>query len=442
MSHEILDTLRAEIQAIPIVDAHEHLIERSDSLAGDVDLFDLFDRTYVKADFVSAGMPVDDWVREEFDPEEGWRRLRPYVDRVRNTSYYRSLIGAFRELYEFADPGFSDANWRDLSERINSANKREDWYRHVLKDKARIEVCLLHRDGTGAFGTDREFCVPVLLVEPLLYGYTGSVVLENRMRRRVFRFGMSSLQNEYGLSVNSFEDYLALVDTVFERAVSRGAVAAKCPVAYRRILRFDAVGKSDAQRIFDQPDGETTPAEAKAFQDYMMHLIIQRTIECGLPLQLHTGIQSGFGNLLANSHPLHLNDLFDTYPAAKFVLMHGSYPYTGELSVLAKTYANVHLDFSWLPLISPAVAERSLMEWLDTVPVSKLQWGGDCAHVEAIFGHVLQLREVLVRVLAYRIRHAQMKLESAICLARELLWGNAWELYGLAHRRGARTLDC
>lgn len=441
MSHQILDTLRAEIQSTPIVDAHEHLMERSDSLARDVDLFDLFDRTYVKADFVSAGMSVDDWVREEFDPEEGWRRLRPYVDRVRNTSYYRSLIGAFRELYDFADPGLSDANWRELSDKIYAANKREDWYRHVLKEKARIEVSLLHSTEPDVYDTDREFCLPVLWVDPLLYGYSNLVLLENKERRQIIRYGRESLQAAHGLSLKSFEDYLNLIDVVFERAVEKGAVAAKSVAAYRRTLLYDPVTRSDAERIFLKPDDQITPAEAKAFQDYVMHLLVQKTIEYGLPFQFHTGLQHGFGNFLANSHPLHLNSLIAAYPEARFVLFHGSYPYGGELSVLAKTYANVYLDFNWLPLISPVVAERMLAEWLDTVPCSKLEWGGDCQHVEAVYGHVVLMRQVLARVLTEKVLRGDFSEDLAMDVARKLLRDNVWEIYNLEDKRGERTLD-
>jgi hypothetical protein len=416
-------------------------MERRESLTREVDLFDLFDRTYVKGDFVSAGMPVDDWVREEFDPEEGWRNIRPYIHRVRNTSYYRSLMGAFRDLYDFTDDELNDANWRDLSDRIQAANKREDWYHHVLKEKARIEVSLLHRTDPDVYGTEREFCVPVLWVDPLLYGYANLVLLERKVQRQILRYGREALQKEHGLPLNSFDDYLALVDRVFRTATENGAVAAKSVAAYRRILLFEPVGRSEAERIFLKPDSEVTPAEAKAFQDCIMHLIVQKTIQYELPFQFHTGLQHGFGNVLANSHPLHLNNLLFTYPEAKFVLFHGSYPFGGELSVLAKTYANVYLDFNWLPLVSPAVAERNLAEWLDTVPGSKLEWGGDCQHVEAVYGHVLQVRRVLARVLSEKVARGDFDEEVAVDLARKLLRDNVWEIYNLEEKRGDRTLD-
>lgn len=82
MKSRLFERLSQEIDAIPIADAHEHIMERDESLTREVDLFDLFDRTYVKGDFVSAGMPVDDWVREEFDPEEDVPGCTPLTARA------------------------------------------------------------------------------------------------------------------------------------------------------------------------------------------------------------------------------------------------------------------------------------------------------------------------------------------------------------------------
>jgi hypothetical protein len=435
------ERIREVVDSIPIADAHEHVMDRRQSLTRQIDLFDLFDRTYVKADFVSAGMPAALWAREEFDPEEGWRRIEPYLHKVRNTSYFRSLMGAFRDLYDFPDAELHAGNWRELSDRISAANRREDWYRLVLKGKARVEVSLLHSTDPHVFDAEREYFVPVLWVDPLLYGYSDLILAENKERREIIRYGRESLQKEHGVRLHSFDDYVDLVDTVFRRAVEKGAVAAKSVAAYRRTLHYEAVDRSEAERIFLEPDSSVTPAKAKAFQDHMMHLLVQKTIEYGLPFQFHTGLQHGFGNVLANAHPLHLNNLFLAYPDARFVLFHGSYPYGGELSVLAKTYANVYLDFNWLPLISPTVAERMLAEWLDTVPGSKLEWGGDCQHVEAAYGHVLQVRRVLTRVLSQKVAQGDFSEETAMDLARKLLRDNVWQIYNLDQKRGERTLD-
>jgi hypothetical protein len=292
------------------------------------------------------------------------------------------------------------------------------------------------------FERERQFWLPVLWIDPLLYGYADFVYIEDTTwRGRLQHFGREALKREHAVPLDSFDDYLALVDTVFRTAVSKGAVAAKCVVAYQRVLKFESIGKSEAERIFFKRADDISPAEAKAFQDCIMHLIVQKTIEYGLPFQFHTGIQHGAGNLLDNSNPLHLTDLFMAYPRAKFILFHGSYPYGGELSVLAKTFPNVYLDFCWLPLISPAAAERNLAEWLDTVPGSKLGWGGDCQHVEAVYGHVLQARRVIARALAAKVTSGCFDEEVALDLAKKLLRDNVWAIYKLEERRGEKTLD-
>jgi len=432
---KVLEELRQEIDRILIIDTHEHILPRQEALRREVDLFDLFDQTYVKGDLVSAGMSVKAWEREEHDPQEGWKRIRPFLDKVRNTAYYRSLLAAFHDLYDFTYEELHNENWEELSNKISASSKREDWYRFVLKEKANIEVALLHGTHFDAFKAEREFFLPVLWIDPFLYGYTKLVLLEEPALRTVFRYGREALQQEYGIEVRSFDEYLSLLDTALKKAVVRGAVAVKSVAAYWRMLRYDAINKAEAEQVFVKPDNEVTPSDIKKFQDYMMHVIVQKAVEHDLPFQIHTGIQHGYGNILENANPLHLNNLLLAYPEAKFVLFHGGYPYIGETAVLGKTFSNVYLDFNWLPLVSPSAAKRALAEWIETVPGNKLTWGGDCQHVEACYGAVLYAKEVVSSALAEKVKSHYFGQETAIDLARKIFRDNAWELYRLDEKR-------
>ena len=67
-----------------------------------------------------------------------------------------------------------------------------------------------------------------------------------------------------------------------------------------------------------------------------------------------------------------MNNLFFLYPRVKFDLFHISYPYQGELSVLAKLFPNVYVDFCWAHIVSPSVSRRTLHEFLEMVPVNKI----------------------------------------------------------------------
>jgi len=432
---KVTERLREEIDQIPIVDTHEHILPRKEVLKMQVDLFALLERSYLNADLVSAGMPVEAWEREGFDPREGWERIKPFISKVRNTAYYQALLRAFRDLYGFAEAEINEQNWEELSDRISAAAKCKDWYRYVLKEKANIDVALLDSTLFNPFEAEREFFVPVLSADPLLYGYNRIVVWKKPVTRAFGKSGREELERQYGVKIRTFDDYPSLIDLALGKAVEGGAVALKVHSAYLRTLRYEKVSRAEAEKAFIMPDDEVTPTDAKKFQDHVMHLIIGKAIEYGLPLQIHTGIQHGYGNTLWNSNPLHLNNLLLEYGEARFVLFHGGYPFTGEMAVLAKNFPNVYLDFCWLPLISPEVARRALSEWIETVPGSKLAWGGDCQHVEECYGHVLYAKQVVSEVLAEKVESGYFSQEVASDLARMIFRENAWQLYGLDEKR-------
>ena len=57
-----------------------------------------------------------------------------------------------------------------------------------------------------------------------------------------------------------------------------------------------------------------------------MHQVIRQAIEHRRPIQIHTGLQEGNANVITNSHPAHLVNLFLQYPQARFDIFHASYP--------------------------------------------------------------------------------------------------------------------
>jgi predicted TIM-barrel fold metal-dependent hydrolase len=123
-----------------------------------------------------------------------------------------------------------------------------------------------------------------------------------------------------------------------------------------------------------------------------------------------------------------------------YVLFHGGYAFTSETAVLAKNFPNVYLDFFWLPLISPEVAKRALSEWIETVPGSKLAWGGDCQHVGECYGHVLYAKQVVSEVLAEKVESGYFSQEVASDLARIIFRENVWQLYGLDEKRDKKGM--
>ncbi|GAF70517.1 unnamed protein product, partial [marine sediment metagenome] len=151
-----------------------------------------------------------------------------------------------------------------------------------------------------------------------------------------------------------------------------------------------------------------------------MHAVIQRAIGAKLPIQIHTGLQGGTGNIITNTNPVHLVNLFIEYPQAKFDIFHASYPYTGELTTLAKNFPNVYADLCWMYLISPYAARRILSEWIETVPSNKIfGFGGDCLIVEGAYAHAKMARDNIARVLAEKVEEGYFSGQEALEFAQK-----------------------
>ena len=163
-----------------------------------------------------------------------------------------------------------------------------------------------------------------------------------------------------------------------------------------------------------------------------MHQVIRRAIEHHLPIQIHTGLQEGNGNLVANANPLHLVNLLIEYPEARFDLFHAGYPYQSQMATLGKNFPNAYVDLCWLHVISPWVARQTLHEWIETVPANKIfGFGGDYIFVEGAYAHSRLARDNVAAVLTEKVEAGYLTEEEAVALANKLLRENALRFFRL-----------
>jgi predicted TIM-barrel fold metal-dependent hydrolase len=147
------------------------------------------------------------------------------------------------------------------------------------------------------------------------------------------------------------------------------------------------------------------------------------------------GYGSWQSNITAGANPLFLNPLIEAHRHTQFVLLHGGYPFIGEMATLAKNHPNVFIETGWLAYIAPAVYRRAMGEWLDSVPMNKiLAFGADCLHIEQTLGALLLTRHLLAQVLAGKVADSEWAESLALDCASRLLSRNAVELYRLPDR--------
>jgi len=425
-TEDVKEGIRESIDRMKIVDNHDHLCSPFlPEINFEMDLPYFLTQTYLSGDLVSAGMPESLLKPDKFkylekpcgndQSEQRWTELRPHVENVRNAIYYRYLLIALRDLYGFKGGEVDDSNWKKLSTLIREKSRNHpEWSLEVL-DKMNVHKVIL--DVCGTAPPNQEIIkdsrlVQVVRMDEFIHGSLEVV--------KTFAKG----------NVHSLDDYLTVLDQAFEAVVKAGAVGIKSGLAYERVLFYDEVARSDAEKIFSRGLGKVGSQERKVFEDFMMHAICERCARHKLPYQIHTGIQAGNYNTLTNANPTHLTNLFQKFPDVCFDLFHGGYPYTQEAGILAKYFPNVYLDACWLAHISPAAYKRGLDEWLEIVPANKIfAWGGDHGIIEHSYASLMLAKDLISETLAAKVVSGYFSEKVAISVAEKIVGGNAVQVY-------------
>jgi hypothetical protein len=424
--------IKAAVDSIWIIDTHEHLETEERRLERkNLDFSYLFNQ-YAIEDLVSAsnlhGL-ISVIFSDHFKIEDRWELFKPFFAVMRTTGYGRVPLIAANDL--FGLPDINDETYKELSRKIMEAGK-PGYYHYVLKERARVDLSILD---TGHQKFDKSFYRHV-----------------ERFDNFIFVFSKGEIKNicqQYDIEVKTLDDFVLALRRAFEQGIAYEMVGVKSGLAYNRILDYKNVGKVEATRVFQavmirqdslgRPDFE----EVKPLQDYMMHRVLDLAGEYQMPVQIHTGLHAGNGNIITNSKPTHLVNLFMEYPNINFCLFHSSYPYGGELSTLAKNFPNVFIDMCWSAIISPSYSKRYLHEWLETVPANKIMaFGGDFGGVECVYAHSVMARRIVSAVLIEKVADGYMTENEALRVARRLLRENAMEVFRIGGKaRGIAYLD-
>ena len=247
--------------------------------------------------------------------EDWWSVAKHDFENARAASFYRYMLPAFQNLYGVDFDRITDEQAADLDARIFENYRDQKWLYHVVTERANKELMLNDPHwGRHDFTTYYPWEVLVYNVGPLLQGYHPS------------EFGKPSddpyyFAQQQGMKVESLDDYLAVLDRLFQTARERGAVCLKTTVTYRRTLRFEKVPKERVDRAFGRPRSELSPQEVKDFEDFIMWHLSELGAKYELPFQIHTGIAR-----IQGSNPMLLVNLIAGNPRTKFILFHGGFP--------------------------------------------------------------------------------------------------------------------
>lgn len=429
----IYERLRAHSEGIRVVNTHEHQHWPGEFGNYTFRFYHLIAASYLGADLTSTGLANgNDWqLIDSLSPGELWDEYGEALDYARNTSYYNQFIKGFQKLYDFNDEYFTKNNIATLSPLVeqNYSDYRK-WFDSAFR-KCNFDIMFLDQYW-NPFNTepDSTYFALVFNIGTLISEASRRPGNDTELRSVYLR-----AKND-GYPIKTLDDYLIYCEHVFEKNLAGNVVCLKNAQAYSRTLYYANVSYEEAVKLYAKPSSLLTAEEKKAIEDYIFHWFIKKAMQHDLPVQIHTGYLAGNGNLLENGHPSKLNNLFLAYPRVRFIIFHGGYPWTGEVTAFGKMFPNVYIDLVWLPQISRQRAVIALDEMFDAVPYNKFFWGGDCSLIEESAGSLEIARDVVAEVLAGRVARKLMTEDLAIEVTDRIFRYNAVDVFQLEKKTG------
>jgi len=412
-------TIKAALDATPAIDTHDHL-PPFELIQGRVETergWGMNLRSLWQSSYFTWFNPLSSWPQSgRF--EEWWSKAKHDFDHARATSFYRYQLPAFTDLYGVDFDALSDVDAVRLNDRIFDHYRDRHWIYEVVTEKANIELMVTdpYWNRLG-FELEYPFAVPTVNVTAFLRG--GHAADFPNPNDSPYAFA-----TRHGLKIESMEDYLAVIERILVFGKSRGSVCLKTTTAYERTLDFENVTRERTERAWGKPISQSSPADAKAFQDFVMWRVVEMSARLDLPFQIHTGHAR-----IQGSNPMLLVDLIAANPKTRFILFHGGYPWIGETGAIATRHKNVWVDSVWLPTISYTMAKRAFQEWLEVMGSNKILWGADAHHAEGIYAATEFTRRCLAEALAEKVERRELRQEHALKIGRQIMRDNALELF-------------
>jgi hypothetical protein len=340
------------------------------------------------------------------------------------------------------------SSWQDWNDRIQAAYRDPCHPRQVLTGNCGYRRMLLDAYwNPGDDNASPEFFAPVYRVNAFFFGF--STVAEDH-----------DGNNPYHLSprpfISDLDEYIGWVRECILSRQASGSVALKIPIAYDRSLDFEPVPSDQARQAFarltasfarepirtGQAGSErvvpsnlppasaqseaASPRDVKIFQDFLFFQICRLAAELDLPLQIHTGMGQGHRTNAALLQPA-----IQSCPATRFVLLHCSYPWIQDVSMLVDKYPNVYPDLSMLPLVSTHASITMLHELIERATLERIFWGCDTWTAEESYGALLAFLHVLAAALAEKVIDGYFSRADAFLIIDAILFKNPQRYYKL-----------
>lgn len=404
---ELEAVLAAEMNKMPVIDAHNHLPTEAQELSANADMFTRVFAHYSITNAQTTGMPLDrEWLKNgNVSLEERWNVFKNFYPLIKETGYVRAARYTASILYGIDE--ICDDTYQELSKRIAAQNKPGlfDW---VLKEKCHIRKVINQGAWRDDFapGVCREFM-----------GLCG--------RRRCELLTQTyDKMLQTGFAPKTAAEF---ADSWLTSVVDRGYIGVKFTADFPPCT-FSRAQADKAMR--ELVNGRLSLQGAEGLAVWMADRIIGRCGELNLTVAIHCGLNCYAHSDFYPNNPKNMAPYILKYPETKFDLYHAAIPWVREIAVLANQSPNVYLNLVWAHQISPFMVRNVLNEWMDLVPLNKIiGFGGDNICAEKTCGALACAKENIAKVLSARAEETKMSETEAVAVCRMWLYDNAAALY-------------
>jgi uncharacterized protein len=421
--------LRQEIDHIPVVDTHEHHVERTRT----TDIMAFIAGGYFGHDLASAvgeqGLAL--MIDADRPLSERWPTFASAFGASRHTGYGRTVRYGLERVFG-DDWSINQPLTLELLKRWQQRlpdYSQEEGFEEQMRD-ARVVARIT--DNWPSLASVAAGSASRLPGQHLAIGLPPFHTFRSRDH-------VTSLERAMGRSVTSLEEYVQVCAELFERWKEQGAVCLKDQAAYVRSVAYSLPTHAEAEAVFNQmlmnPRAGVEWTDAgNALSDYLMHRFMRLAREMNLPVQLHTGHMAGLYNDVAKANAAGLRSLLEIHKEVSFNLFHANWPYSGDILFLAKNYPNVTLNFCWTHQVDPLYAKSLMMQAVSALPTTKVHAvGSDVSGAEPhlTFAHVRLAKDVLASALSELVEMELLTSADAVETAKLWLYTNAREFFAL-----------
>ena len=413
------------IEALPVIDTHEHISSEAELLGMQIDIFDLF-IPYIVDNLESAGITLDEMAlmkNGQVTFKDRWAVFNKYYRDIQSSTYILALQTSLAEQYQFKNYGLEEC------QRVSELLKKDfaiKGFMQKFMDKNKIESMLTFRGPSSeevrrSYGDNKIMLVPTV---------NHICVKDAKSLEEISKLTETPIRN--------LDDILAGIDKLFKEYAAAGIKNIKFGSAYNRELNYKYRTKSEAEasfaEIMETPFDYSNAIPNKYYvfhlsdyhiplDDYLAAYMMAQASKYNMNAIFHVGIFAWNYNSVKNNHASSLEWLIKTYPKVNVVILHAGYPYFDEAILLAKYYPNVYINMTWDHIIERGKSIEVMERYIEMLPTNKIHlFGGDYLFPQQIYGNVIFTKENLYIALINLIKKGTLTGEQAKQIAYDWLY--------------------